>query len=215
MNKLVNILMTNSDLPLLFTFKDFEKIGYKKYEFEKELKEGLEKKYIDRVYGDIYMLDVKHHNRFVPTRALSQMIMPNSYVSMYYVLCDYNWIPEMVFSITSVTTGKDCTIDTDGYGTFMYHHLYDKLPTTGICIEEDFEGTYRIAKPLRALCDLLYFTDKEWPWSIDNLYEVFRISKKFSLEEDLNSADFDELQGTIGIESIENLLQDIRKELAL
>jgi len=213
MNELVNTLMTNSNLPLLFTFKDFEKLGYKRYEFEKELKEGLEKKYIDQVYGDIYMLDVKHHDRVVPKGVLSQMIMPNSYVSMYYVLCDYNWIPEMVFSITSVTTGKDCTIDTDGYGTFMYHHLYDELPTTGICTEEDYEGTYRIARPLRALCDLIFLREKEW-MSVDNLYEVYRIHRD-CLEEDVTSKDFDELQGTFGVKRVEKTLEEARKELRL
>jgi len=31
MNKLVTMLMTDRTLPLLFTFKDFEKLGYKKH----------------------------------------------------------------------------------------------------------------------------------------------------------------------------------------
>jgi len=213
MNELVNMLITDSSFPLLFTFKDFEKLGYKRYEFEKELKEGIAIKYIDHVYGDIYMLDVKHHDRVVPKRVLSQMIMPNSYVSMYYVLCDYNWIPEMIFSVTSVTTGKDCTIDTDGYGTFMYYHLYDELPTTGIYTEKDYEGTYRIARPLRALCDLIYFREKDW-MSVDNLYEVYRIDRD-SIKENVTSNDFDELQGAFGVNRVEKTLEEIRKELRL
>jgi len=214
MNKLINVLIEDKNIPILFTFDMFAKKGYEKDTFEKDLFEGIKEGYIDRVYNDIYTLNVKYHKRIIPTKVLSQMIIPNSYVSMYYVLYNYNWIPETIFSVTSVSVKEKCTIDTNGYGTFVYLPLYKKLSTAGIYIEKDYEGTYRTAKPLRALCDLLYFKDKEWQWSLDNLYEVFRIFKD-SLEEDLTSEDFNELQGTFGVKNIEIFLERTRKELQL
>jgi len=211
MNKLVNYLLKNDNFPILFSFKDFEKIGYKKIEFDKCVSEGIAEKYIDCVYNDIYTVDVKYRKTVIPQGVLAQMIVPDSYISMYYVLCDYNWIPEMVFSITSITKGNDCLIDTSRYGTYIYTNVYKELSVAGIYNDEK-EG-YRIAKPLRALCDLMYFMKKEWI-SIDSLYEVLRIDK-YSLEETLSSKDFDELQGAFGIKSIEKFLEGIRKELKL
>jgi len=214
MNGLVDMLIKDKSLPVLFTFEDFKKRGYGKDMFKKQLSEGVEKKYIDRVYGEIYTLDVKYREKAVPKRVLSQMIVPNSYVSMYYVLRDYDWIPEMIFTVTSVTVKEDFIVDTDRYGSFMYTPLYKIMPTAGIYEEKDFQGMYRVAKPLRALCDLLYRKNKNWPWSLLNLYENFRIFPD-SLEEDLTGDDFDELQGAFGVKTIEDFLQKTRKELAL
>jgi len=214
MNELVSLLMENSNLPVLFTFKDFEKIGIQKNKFQKELSEGLEEKYIDRVYSEIFTLDVKYRKRAIPKRVLSQMIVPESYVSMYYVLRDYDWIPEMIFTVTSVTVKEDFIIDTDRYGSFMYTPLYKKMPTAGIYNKKDFQGIYRAAKPLRALCDLLYRKNKYCIWSLTDLYENFRIFPD-SLEKDLTSGDFDELQGAFEVKTIEGSLQKLRKELAL
>jgi len=214
MNELVNMLIKNGNLPVLFTFNDFKKIGFQKSEYLKELKEGLDKKYIDCVYNEIYTLNIKYRERAIPKRMLSQMIVPDSYISMYYVLYDYGWIPEMIFSVTSVTVKENYMIDTNGYGTFIYTPLYEKMPTAGICVKKDFQGEYKMAKPLRALCDQLYFTSKEWPWSLLNIYENFRIFPDL-LEENLTGNDFDELQGTFGVKNIENFLKEIRKELAL
>ena len=215
MNGLVNMLMKDRDFPVLFTFTDFEKIGFLKDEYQKELNEGLQSKYIDRVYDEIYTLNVKYRKKAIPKRVLSQMIVPNSYVSMYYVLCDYDWIPEMIFTVTSVTVKEDCMVDANGYGSFMYTPLYEKMPTAGIYDKNDFgDLSYKAARPLRALCDLLYRKNKNWPWSLLNLYENFRIFPD-SLEEDLTSDDFDELQGAFGVKTIEDFLQKTRKELAL
>jgi hypothetical protein len=211
MNELVNYILRNDNFPILFSFNDFEKIGYKKDEFDKCVSEGIAEKYIDYVYNDIYTIDVKYRKKVIPQGILAQKIVPDSYISMYYVLCDYNWIPEMIFSITSVTKGNDRLIDTSRYGTYIYTNVYEELSVAGIHNDEK-EG-YKIATPLRALCDLMYFMKKEWI-STDSLYEVLRIDKN-SLEETLSSKDFDELQGAFGIKSIEKFLDGIRKELTL
>ena len=59
----------------------------------------------------------------------------------------------------------------------------------------------------------MYFKNASWK-SIDTLYEVLRIGED-SLQEDLTKEDFDELQGSFGIKSIEVFLECIRKELKL
>ena len=205
--------MTNSNLPSLFTFSDFEKAGYNKYEFDKELKDGMAKKYIDCVYNNIFTLNENYQNKIIPKGTLSQMIEPKSYISMYYVLWDCDMISESIFAITSVTSDREEIVNTDKYGTFIYTKLYEKIPMGGIYIQNNFRGQYKIAKPLRALCDMVYFMKKNWT-SIDSLYQVLRIDKD-SLEENITGSDFDELQGTFDIKNIENFLQGIRKELQI
>jgi len=214
MNDLISYVLNNDKFPILFSFKDFEKIGYSKDIYDTYLSQALEEKYIDRVYGDIYTLDVKHSKKIIPQGELAQMIIPDSYVSLYYVLWDYDWIPEMIFAVTSVTRSEDCLIDTNGYGTYIYTKVYSDFPTAGIYTSHsNLNDTYKTAKPLRALCDLIYFMKKEWT-SVDPLYEDLRIDTS-SLEETLTGEDFDELQGAFGIKSIENFLRGVRKDLAL
>jgi hypothetical protein len=213
MNKLVNMLMANGNFPLLFTFNDFEKAGYKKYEFERELQEAIKNKYIDCVYNNIYTLNENYQKKIIPKGTLSQMIEPKSYISLYYVLWDCDMISESVFAITSVTNDREEIINTSKYGTFIYTKLYEIIPTAGIYIQNNFRGQYKIAKPLRALCDMVYFMKKNWT-SIDSLYQVLRIDKD-SLEENITKDDFEELQGKFSIINIENFLQGIRKELQI
>jgi len=213
MNELVNMLMTNSTFPLLFTFKNFIHLGYTKQLFDNYIKEAIQNKYIENIYNDIYALTVKYTDKFLPRELLAQMIIPDSYVSTFSVLYNYRWIPETVFAITSVTTRKKCIIDTENCGTFIYHNIYNIEQKAGIYLETDSNGYYKIATPLRALCDLLYLQKKSYT-STDELYEDYRIDKE-SIIQDVKSKDFNELQGTFGIESIEDFLTNLRKELQL
>jgi len=213
MNELVNYVLNNDTFPILFTYKDFEKVGYTQDSYLSFIDEATKMKYINCVYNNIFTLNEKYQNKIIPKGTLSQMIEPNSYISMYYVLWDCDMIPESVFSITSVTSYREEIIDTDKYGTYIYKKLYEKTPTAGIYIQNNFNGQYKIAKPLRALCDMVYFMKKSWT-NIDSLYQVLRIDKD-SLEENITNSDFDELQGAFGIKNIENFLQGIRKELQI
>jgi len=213
MNELVNYVLKEKSFPVVFTFQNFVHLGYKKELFDTYIKEAVQNKYIEHVYGDIYTLAVQYMNTFLPMELLAQMIRPDSYVSMYSVLYNYSWIPETIFPITSVTTKDKCIIDTENCGTFIYDNLYNIEQKAGIYVESDSNGFYKIATPLRALCDLLYLEKKSYI-STDELYEDYRIDKEYIIN-DVTSKDFNDLQGTFDIESIENFLLNIRKELHL
>jgi len=213
MNKLVNYILKDKSFPMVFTFQNFVHLGYTKELYDAYIKEAVQDKYIEQVYGDIYALTVQYTDTFLPIEVLSQMIMPDSYVSTYFVLYDYGWIPESIFAVTGVTTGKKCIIDTEKCGTYIYYNIYNKEQKSGIYLEKEKDGCYKIATPLRALCDLLYLQEKSYT-STDELYEDYRIDKA-SIVQDVSSRDFNELQGTFGIESIEYFLKSLRNELQL
>jgi len=212
MNKLVERLK-DDNFPVLFRLEDLYKFNFDKEELFKNYQEAVKNQWIENVYNDIYTVMEKYRNKPISRCVLSQMIEQGSYVSLNYVLCKHYWIPEFVFSITSVTSGKDYDVETGKYGTFMYMKLYEKLPEKGIYEEKRSSGSYKIAKPLRALCDLMYLKNRNWK-CIDNLYEEIRLDR-YSLEEDLKSEDFDELQGSFENSRIECFLEGIRKELKL
>ena len=213
MNKLIEFLLNDNNFPVLFTFQDFKKQGYSVDEYDTCLKEGMLNGYIDKVYSDIHALLPKYRKKWISQGILAQKIDSSSYLSLYYVLCEYGWIPEFVFSVTSVTSNINHTVKTGEYGKFIYKKLYDNIFDKGIERKKHADGDYKIAKPLRALCDLMYLKNASWK-NIDTLYEVLRIDRDI-LEEDLSVKDFEELQGFFGIKSIETFLECIRKELRL
>lgn len=78
-----------------------------------------------------------------------------SYVSLESALAYYNWIPEGVFTITSISTLKTSTFDTP-VGRFRYSNIkpglffgYKLLPVNGHGV--------KMADPEKALLDFLYF----------------------------------------------------------
>ena len=81
-----------------------------------------------------------------------------SYLSLESALAHYGWIPEGVFTFTSVSTLKTCVFDTPK-GRFRYSSVkpalffgYKILPTEG--------GGIKMAEPEKALLDFLYFHPK-------------------------------------------------------
>ncbi|MCB0594617.1 MAG: hypothetical protein H6557_22755 [Lewinellaceae bacterium] len=86
---------------------------------------------------------------------LANRLRTPSYISLETALRFFNWIPESVFSITSVTTAKPAEWHTP-VGHFAYRSLQPRLffgyqPVEG-------EGTaFNMAGPEKTLLDLLYF----------------------------------------------------------
>lgn len=213
MNKIVNAIINNKRYPKFLTYKTFEKEGISYDEFFESMMEGMMEGYIDNVYNDIFSLNIDYSYKVIPMGLLAKMIDPDSYVSMNHVLCDYNWIPEMIFAITSVTKGESRTVEAGRYGTYIFRNIYDNEQKAGIINKKDFEGCYRAAKPLRALCDVLEYR-KEPIYDLEDAYDVLRVDK-FNVKKDVKKKDFNELQGAFEDEYIEIFLNNLRKDLNL
>jgi len=212
-NKLIDYLLNDKDAPVIFNKYDIEKVGLEKGEYEVFLNDGLYKKYIENIYNDVNIVTKKYRKRFLSEYMIMQKIEPKSYLSTWKILCDCAWIPEFIFSTTSITENKSLKVEVKNFGTFKYKKLYDTYYESGI-YEEEFDGVrYKRAKPLRALCDLVYHKGLTCV-DLEYLYEDMRLDR-FSMEEDLCSEDFDELQGKFGISVIERLVENTRKELKL
>lgn len=86
---------------------------------------------------------------------LANRLRQPSYVSLETALRFFNWIPESVFSITSVTTAKPAEWRTP-VGHFTYRSLQSRL-FFGYQPVEGEGAAFNIADPEKTLLDLLYF----------------------------------------------------------
>jgi len=74
---------------------------------------------------------------------------------MELALARYEFIPESVYAITSVSTRKTKTIKTP-IGTFIYKHIKPPL-MFGYRLESNGSIPYTFASPEKALLDFFYF----------------------------------------------------------
>ncbi|MDZ4703109.1 MAG: hypothetical protein SH848_04230 [Saprospiraceae bacterium] len=92
--------------------------------------------------------------RYVKVGGVKRLHKP-SYVSLETALRYYNFIPESVFSITSITTAKPAEWHTP-VGHFVYHSVQPRL-FFGYQPVEKQHLTFNMADPEKTLLDLLYF----------------------------------------------------------
>lgn len=114
---------------------------------------------------------------------IANRIKKASYVSLQSALEHYGLIPEYVPSVISVTTGRPQSFDTP-LGHYIFRHIKRDLFSDYSLEEAGREQTAFIAKPEKALIDLLYLT----PGSDDAAY-----IKELRLQ-NLDNLDFKELQ---------------------
>ncbi len=106
-----------------------------------------------------------------------------SYISLHSALRWYDFIPEEVFSITSVTTKKTQQFETVD-GTFKYQNFKKNL-FFGYKLEKNNKGYYfKMATPEKALLDFLYLNPHLK--TEDDIFELrlnaFEIQEKVNLK---------------------------------
>ena len=78
-----------------------------------------------------------------------------SYISMESALSHYGFIPEMVFSTTSVTPKINRKFSND-FGTFLYRHIQPDLFFGYVVRQIGSDGKYLMAEPEKAILDYFY-----------------------------------------------------------
>jgi len=88
---------------------------------------------------------------------VANRLVPHSYVSLQSALAYYGMIPEFVYEITSVTTGRPETLE-NPLGRFSFRHIKSDA-FTGFTYREVFKEQFVfIATPAKALLDLIYLS---------------------------------------------------------
>lgn len=118
-----------------------------------------------RLRRGLYMLSDKYRSQPCHPYVLAQALVPGSYVSLESALSFHGWIPEAVYTTTSIAPGRkmrEFTYEPMGLFTF------DRLPVKeGFFLEMvqrvELAGQVALmASPLRALVDLVCVKKIEW-----------------------------------------------------
>lgn len=128
-----------------------------------------------RLQRGTYLLANKFRTHPPHPFALAQAFVPGSYVSFETALAHHGWIPEAVYATASVTPGrKSSAYEHAQLGSFSFHPLaiqpgcFLELVTR----QQMQQQTMLVAKPFRALMDLVCLRKVEWQgmnWLTDGM----------------------------------------------
>jgi predicted transcriptional regulator of viral defense system len=168
---------------------------------------------LHRVKRGLYVLDNKYRDYPLHPFALAQMMVPGSYVSLETALTYHGWIPEAVYTTASILPGrKSKNYEHEKLGSFSFHPLAIQR---GYFLEQILrqqleEQTMLIAKPVRALMDLVCLRKKEWQ-GMDWLTEGMRIDYEFL--KTIKSAEISSLKLVYKQKRVINFLDGLSREL--
>ena len=128
-----------------------------------------------QIQRGLYMLTGKYRTLPFQPFALAQAIVPGSYISFETALAYHGWIPEKVFSTSSVLPGRQSRhYEDDELGIYSFYplavHREYFLELVNRCrIDEQMT---LVAEPCRALLDLICLRKIEWKglaWLLEGL----------------------------------------------
>jgi len=160
-----------------------------------------------------YLLDTGFRDYPAHPFALAQAFVPGSYVSFETALAHHGWSPEAVRTTASVTPErKSSSYENPVFGSFSFHPLATKPGYLLVLIDrlQITQQTMLVAKPIRALMDLVCLRKTEWQgldWLIDGLrieYEDLR---------SVTSADIRTLDSVYNQKRVKSFLHSLAKEL--
>lgn len=121
------------------------------------LNEWQNKGYIKKIIKNYYIFtDISLNESRI--YEIANKIYSPSYISLEMALSYYNLIPEGVYDITSVTTRRTYTFNTE-IGLFLYRRLKPSL-FFGFNLVEYNGKYYKIASIEKTILDFLYFNSK-------------------------------------------------------
>lgn len=174
------------------------------------VKRALKTGDIIRLKRGLYALGTKHQRKGINLFQLAQMLYGPSYVSMESALAFQGWIPEAVFSVTSVSARRSKNVKTP-LGVFNYTHIPSNDFFAGVKRVVASDGVFLMATPWRALADYVYVHDLTWT-GLEPVVESLRVDPV--LFKTGESALLGALQRATRSERVRLFLNGIRKELA-
>lgn len=168
---------------------------------------------LHRIRRGMYVLDDKYRDFPLHPYSLAQMMAPGSYVSLETALAHHGWIPEAVFTIASILPGrKSKKYEHETFGSFSFHSLaIERGYFLEFVLRQQLDGqTMLVAKPIRALIDLVCLRKKEWQ-GLDWLVEGMRIDYEYLRT--VNSAEIGILKQVYKQKRVKHFLDALAREL--
>ncbi len=116
----------------------------------------VEKGDLIRLKNGFFLIADKIKEDRAPFEQIAGLLYGPSYVSLEWALSYYGMIPEGVYVVTCVTVNQSKRFATP-IGAFDYKYLNHPRYAVGIDQQENAAGRYLIARPEKALADVVYF----------------------------------------------------------
>ncbi|MEN6386040.1 MAG: hypothetical protein ABFD79_12705 [Phycisphaerales bacterium] len=195
---------TNQDVVTLFPESEDKRHGL--------VKRAIAGDEIIHVRRGLYCLAPKYQKRNINLYSLAQHIYGPSYISLESALCYHGWIPEAVYTITSVSYNNSKEFKTP-LGMFSYSRVPQKVFYAGVERLTDQTGdVFLMARPMKALVDYAYLYKKDWE-GLKPASESLRIEPEEF--ESVTAEDFDMLIENYKSRRVERFLKGAKKELKL
>lgn len=147
-----------------------------------------------------------------PYEQVANLLFGPSYVSLEWALSFYNFIPERVVVVTSVTTQRNKDFSTP-ISRFTYRHLSLSRYSVGITRKkvDDQLGGFLIATPEKALIDWIFFSSRNLDENelLEDLIEAKRMEKERLKSLDMNIIHL--ITKQYRSETVENLARALSK----
>ncbi len=170
---------------------------------------------LHRLKRGLYVLDSKYRDYPLHPFTLAQLLISGSYVSLETALAHHGWIPEAVYTTASITPGtKSKQYEHEEFGSFMFSPLaIEKGYFLELVLRQQVdEQAMLIAKPFRALMDLICYRKKEWQ-GIDWLVEGMRIDYEYLRT--INSSEIRTLKLVYKQKRVKLFLDQLSRELGV
>ncbi|MCP4335816.1 MAG: hypothetical protein GY785_24480 [Gammaproteobacteria bacterium] len=120
---------------------------------------------LHRLRRGVYLLSKSYRDHEFHPFAIAQYLMPGSYISLETALSHHGWIPEAVYTAASIVPGRKSSELSDSLiGDFSYYPLpINRGYFLELVSRETFDRqAMLVARPLRALMDLVCLRKVEW-----------------------------------------------------
>lgn len=195
---------TSQDVATLFPESEDKRYGL--------VKRAIAGGEIIHIRRGLYCLATKYQKKKINLYALAQHIYGPSHVSLESALSWHGWIPEAVYTLTSVSSGKSKEFKTP-LGAFSYNRVPQKVFYAGVERLSDEAGNiFLMASPMKALADYVYVNRRDWA-ELKPAVESLRIEPEEF--ESVTSEDIDALIENYTSRRVQKFLKGLRKDLKL
>lgn len=167
-----------------------------------------------RIKRGLYSLGPAYRSDIIHPFAAAQALVPSSYISYETALSYHGWIPEGVYTTSSVTPhSKSLHYDNSTLGDFTFHPLAtcDYQFLVAVDRVKFGELTAFVASPLRALADLA--AARKWQWQgINWLMSALRLDVEHL--EALTTEDLPRLFPVYKHKAVQRFLEAFQNDLA-
>jgi predicted transcriptional regulator of viral defense system len=164
---------------------------------------------IVRIRRGLYCLSSKYLRRKIDPVVLAQRIYGPSYISLESALSYHGWIPEAVYTVTSVSLNRSREFSTP-VGRFSFTCVPQKTFYAEVSRVEKDEGSFLLASPLKALADYVYVHKRDWD-SARPVIESLRVEQDDLAGVDASS--FERLSENYSGKRARRFLENLRKDV--